>query len=91
MERTLAAAERAGVRVVTPRPGDILEPADAARAPADIERWWSDIPWDAVTDTPVYSTGVEALMRDDALPPMTQPATATQPAAEQMPAVVAEP
>ena len=91
MERTLAAAEREGVRVVAPRPGDILEPADAARAPADVERWWPDVPWDTVAETPVYSTGVEALMRGDALPPMSQPATATQPAAEQTPAVVAEP
>jgi L-ascorbate metabolism protein UlaG (beta-lactamase superfamily) len=57
MERTLAAADSAGVRVATPRPGDMVEPA-ALAPPA---RWWPSTPWRTAAEAPALSTGVEHL------------------------------
>ncbi|MCO4098989.1 MAG: hypothetical protein HEQ38_06210 [Gemmatimonas sp.] len=59
MERVLVAAERAKVRVATPRPGDMFEPAQGG-APV---RWWPQEPWVSAEQAPVHSTGVEALRR----------------------------
>lgn len=56
IERTLLAAERLGVRVVTPRPGGTVEPG--VREPA--ERWWPALPWRTAAEAPVRSTGVAA-------------------------------
>ena len=58
MERVLVAAERAGVRVATPRPGDMVEPA-VLGAPA---RWWPAAPWESAAEAPVRSTGVGHLL-----------------------------
>ena len=58
MERVLVAAERAGVRVATPRPGDMVEPATLG-APA---RWWPTVPWETAEQAPTWSTGVERLL-----------------------------
>lgn len=63
IERTLVAAEAAGVRVVTPRPGGMVEPAAAALA----ERWWSQVPWQTAEQAPVRSSGVR-LPRNSASP-----------------------
>lgn len=63
MERVLAAAEVAGVRVAAPRPGEMVEPATLG-APT---RWWPAVPWETATEAPVRSTGVERLF--DAVPP----------------------
>jgi L-ascorbate metabolism protein UlaG (beta-lactamase superfamily) len=52
VERTLAAAAAAGVTVITPRPGQSLEPG-ATAAP---ERWWPPIPWRTGSDDPIVST-----------------------------------
>ncbi len=54
IERTLAAAARAGVRVATPRPGGRVEPA----ALGPTERWWPALPWRTADDAPVHSTGI---------------------------------
>jgi L-ascorbate metabolism protein UlaG (beta-lactamase superfamily) len=56
VERVLAAAERAGVSVAVPRPGQSIEPADA---PA-VERWWPEQPWKSADESPVVSSGVFA-------------------------------
>lgn len=53
VERVLAAAERAGVRVVTPRPGGMVEPA-RHQSP---QRWWPVLPWRTAEEAPVCSTG----------------------------------
>ena len=58
IERVLAAAEVEGVRVLTPRPGELVEPS-LIGAPA---RWWPKLPWRTVGEMPVQSTGVEHLM-----------------------------
>jgi L-ascorbate metabolism protein UlaG (beta-lactamase superfamily) len=59
MERTLAAARAAGVRVATPPPGGMVEPA-ALGAPV---RWWPTVPWVTAAAAPVRSTGVAHLQQ----------------------------
>jgi L-ascorbate metabolism protein UlaG (beta-lactamase superfamily) len=54
MERVLVAARAAGVRVASPRPGGMVEPALAE--PAD--RWWPEVPWQTAAEAPVRSSGV---------------------------------
>lgn len=52
MERTWAAAEKAGVRFVAPRPGAVID-VDAPPTPA---RWWPDVPWQTAAEAPIVST-----------------------------------
>ena len=59
IERVLVAADSQGVRVVSPRPGGMVEPA---RLGASV-RWWPTVPWERVADAPAWSTGVEHLRR----------------------------
>lgn len=54
IERVLVAATRAGVRVVTPPPGGMVEPTVAVTTP----RWWPTVPWETAEQTPVRSSGV---------------------------------
>ncbi len=54
-ERTLAAAQAAGVDVVVPRPGESIEPS----APPPFERWWPDVPWQSATEHPVVATKID--------------------------------
>jgi L-ascorbate metabolism protein UlaG (beta-lactamase superfamily) len=53
IERALVAAERHGVRVATPRPGDMVEPLLYESR----ERWWPDVPWRSGEEAPIRSTG----------------------------------
>jgi L-ascorbate metabolism protein UlaG (beta-lactamase superfamily) len=53
IERALAAAERHGVCVATPRPGGMVEPV--ALGPTD--RWWPALPWRTAQEAPIRSTG----------------------------------
>jgi L-ascorbate metabolism protein UlaG (beta-lactamase superfamily) len=55
IERSVVAAEAAGVRLVAPRPGQSFEPAD----PPPIERWWPDLPWRDAETYPIVSTKVD--------------------------------
>ena len=55
-ERVLVAAERAGVPLVLPRPGQSVDPFD----PPAVERWWPAQTWQTVDDAPVVSSGVFA-------------------------------
>lgn len=52
IERSVAAAEAAGVDLLTPRPGESFEP-EAAPAFA---RWWPALPWRGADDYPIVST-----------------------------------
>lgn len=58
MERILAAAQRQGVPVLTPRPGASVELADAQT----VDRWWPRIETNTVENDPVWSTSVDALI-----------------------------
>lgn len=68
MERVLVAAQRAGVRVASPRPGEMVEPATVG-APV---RWWPTTPWVPVEKAPAYSSGVGALLTGRANPQPTR-------------------
>ena len=52
-ERILVAAEKAGVTVYVPRPGESFEPPPPATT-----RWWPDTPWDTAAEHPVVSSGL---------------------------------
>jgi hypothetical protein len=52
VERAIAAAAQAGVVLATPRPGESLEPAQAAA----VTRWWPEVPWSPAEQTPIVST-----------------------------------
>ena len=53
IERTQVAAERAGVRILTPRPGQSLEPEFGST-----ERWWPSLPWQTAEQDPIQATGL---------------------------------
>jgi len=55
VERVLVAAERVGVPIVVPRPGESFEPAN----PPHLTRWWPSIPWQTAEEAPVVSSGIE--------------------------------
>ncbi len=55
IERVLVAAEAQQVRVLTPRPGQALEPADAP----PVECWWPDVPWQTAAQHPVVATKMD--------------------------------
>jgi L-ascorbate metabolism protein UlaG (beta-lactamase superfamily) len=51
IERVLAAAPASDVRVLTPRPGQSVEPD----LPFENERWWPSLPWKSAVDAPIVS------------------------------------
>ena len=53
-ERTLVAAETAGVPLAIPRPGESVTPA----TPPRVERWWPNIGWETYAQAPVVSSGL---------------------------------
>lgn len=54
IERVLAAAQRANVTVVTPKPGQSIDPF----APPRAEHWWPNVPWKSAGEAPVVSSGL---------------------------------
>ncbi len=55
IERTLVAAQAAGVTLLTPRPGQSIEP----QTPPAAERWWPQVPWDTAQQHPVVARGLD--------------------------------
>lgn len=55
IERVLVAAQEAGTAVVTPRPGEAIEPA----APPPVLAWWPEVPWRSARDYPIIATKVD--------------------------------
>jgi L-ascorbate metabolism protein UlaG (beta-lactamase superfamily) len=55
IERTVAAGAAAGATIVTPRPGESLEPDP----PPAVTRWWPQLPWSTAAETPIKSTQVD--------------------------------
>ena len=53
-ERVIAAAEKADVEVVIPKPGQSFEPDLSPK----IARWWPELPWQTAEQAPVISTGL---------------------------------
>ena len=58
IERVMVAAAEAGVRVATPLPGELFEPALVIPQ----RRWWPTLPWRTVEEAPAFSTGTAHLM-----------------------------
>jgi len=55
IERVLLAADAAHVEVITPRPGQSIEPS----APPPRERWWPDVPWLTAAENPIVATKMD--------------------------------
>ena len=53
IERTMAAAAEQGVEVMSPRPGESVEPEEAKTA-----RWWPEAPWETAKEHPIEATKV---------------------------------
>lgn len=51
-ERVVVAAEKAGIKIAVPRPGEVFEPADLP----PVKRWWPELPWESADEHPVVST-----------------------------------
>ena len=59
VERVLVAAEKAGVTVAVPRPGESIEPA----RPPRVTRWWPSLPWKTAEQEPIISSDIEQSRR----------------------------
>ena len=61
IERALAAAQAADVTIVTPRPGESIEPSafTGANAASTRERWWPTLPWRTAAEYPIVSSQME--------------------------------
>ena len=55
IERTVAAGAAAGATIVTPMPGESIEP----EPPPAVTRWWPQLPWSTAAETPIKSTQVD--------------------------------
>jgi hypothetical protein len=53
--REVLAAQKAGVPVLVPRPGQSVEPA----TPPPFERWWPALPWQTAEQRPIVSSQVD--------------------------------
>ena len=53
-ERTLLAAEQAGIQLVLPKPGESIEPSSSSSLPA--AQWWPEEPWSTAAQDPIVST-----------------------------------
>jgi len=51
IERTLAAGHKAGAVVITPRPGQSVEPTEERPR----ERWWPELPWRTGAEDPIVA------------------------------------
>jgi L-ascorbate metabolism protein UlaG (beta-lactamase superfamily) len=54
IERSLAAAEKNDVTLVTVMPGEQVEPSK----PQHVERWWPNRPWETAEEAPIHSSGM---------------------------------
>jgi L-ascorbate metabolism protein UlaG (beta-lactamase superfamily) len=59
MERVRVAADSQHVRIASPRPGDMFEPAGALPT----ARWWPVVPWETVAQAPAWSSSVDHLLK----------------------------
>jgi L-ascorbate metabolism protein UlaG (beta-lactamase superfamily) len=55
IERAVAAGAAAGATIVTPMPGESIEP----EPPPTVTRWWPQLPWSTAAETPIKSTQVD--------------------------------
>ena len=55
IERAVAAGAAAGATIVTPMPGESIEP----EPPPAVTHWWPQLPWSTAAETPIKSTQVD--------------------------------
>lgn len=55
VERAVAEAHKRGVAIVTPRPGEGVEP----EAPNKTSRWWPEVKWRSGAEDPIVSTQMQ--------------------------------
>jgi L-ascorbate metabolism protein UlaG (beta-lactamase superfamily) len=55
IERAVAAANASGVSLLTPRPGQSVEPS----APPPSEHWWPSLSWRPASEDPIVSSQVD--------------------------------
>ncbi len=67
VERVLAAAKCSGAVVMTPRPGESVEPETQTAS----ERWWPEVPWESGAQAPIISTRDGTTQNRFVLPPCT--------------------
>lgn len=61
IQRVRAAAKKAGVQLVVPRPGGWVEPTVRLH----VDEWWdAEVPWKTAEEVPAFSTAVEDLIAD---------------------------
>lgn len=60
VERVLVAAERSGVAISVPRPGQSIEPSK----PPAVARWWPEVPWKTAEEAPVLSTALSSDLQE---------------------------
>lgn len=53
-ERVMVAAQKAGVALAIPRPGQSVEPG----APPDLSKWWPTVAFETAEQAPILSTGM---------------------------------
>ena len=56
-ERAIVAAQKAGVPIAVPRPGESIEPS----SPPQLTRWWPSVPWKTAEQEPIVSGGIGQL------------------------------
>ena len=54
VERVIVAAEKAGVQIATPKPGESVR----LSSHRGIDRWWPELPWKTAEESPIVSTGL---------------------------------
>jgi L-ascorbate metabolism protein UlaG (beta-lactamase superfamily) len=59
IERLLQAAERTGIDVVVPRPGESFEPS----RPPPVQAWWPALPWRTAEEYTIEATQVPRALR----------------------------
>jgi L-ascorbate metabolism protein UlaG (beta-lactamase superfamily) len=58
IERVIVAARAAGVTVVTPKPGESVDPLH----PVAAKPWWPEVPWKTAAEAPVVSSGLRHVL-----------------------------
>ncbi|HLM74970.1 MAG TPA: MBL fold metallo-hydrolase, partial [Polyangiaceae bacterium] len=59
VERVLAAAEKTGVTVVVPKPGESIEVPARPAVPVSERRWWPELAWQSAEQDPIISTKMD--------------------------------
>ena len=79
IERVLVAADVYGIQVVTPMPGESINPD----APEAVAHWWPEVPWQTAEEAPVRSSGLDTVQALGPVPCVLSQGPALRPAASR--------